>query len=492
MAAAPEPVQFRIETTAFDHQVAQVFRVTGSESISQLFDFVVDFGMPADAAALSADEILLTDIGLVMLSEGEEGRTIHGIIAGLERRYELDDKRGRVYRLHLVPHAHTLKLAKTQDIFLDTTIPQLVAEKLALHGLEQNAVSMLGLNANYASREFVVQFDETDLAFISRLTEHLGISFFFDQSSGTDRIVFCDSNSGFGTADSTRPLTLHKRDEGVGLFELKSAHQLIPAVFMMMDYNYRTPNADLSSAHESETGNLGGVVEWGAHHKSLAEGNALAKVRAEESESTQHIFEGLSNDCSIAAGHSVIIEGHADLDGLELLVTEVVHEASTASEMGLGAEQNSPYRNRFKAIARSQTYRPPRRTAKPRIAGLITGVVEPKDVDELEGNPKLDANGRYRIKFLFDTVPLGERQASHPVRQAQPSVGPNHGMHFPLRPGIEVVLGFVNGDPDRPIVVGALHNARTPSHVTTKNALENVVQTASGVRMVFRDGPLKS
>src|SRR5690606_28914516 len=137
----------------------------------------------------------------------------------------------------------------------------------------------------------------------------------------------------------------------------------------------------------------------------------------------------------------------------------------------------------FVAIDTVQPYRPPRITPRPRIPGLLTGVVEAKSSTDVERYARIDAEGRYWIKFLFDTVPIGERRASRPIRRAYTNVGSDYGMHFPLRPGVEVVMAFVNGDPDRPIVLGAVHNTRTPNPVMDKIGRTNMIKTASGIRM---------
>jgi len=154
---------------------------------------------------------------------------------------------------------------------------------------------------------------------------------------------------------------------------------------------------------------------------------------------------------------------------------------------GGGDAEESDYKNTFVGIDAKQHYRPPRVTPRPRIHGLLTGIVEAKSSTDVERYARVDDEGRYWIKFLFDNVPLGERRASRPVRRAQPTVGPDYGMHFPLRPGIEVVMAFVNGDPDRPIIVGAVHNTRTPNPVMSKIGRTNMLKTASGIKMRFKD-----
>ncbi len=468
----------------------QIYHLSGREAISRLFEFVIDVVVPAEGAKLDVQEVMLASAILVLSRDGEEERRIHGVIAGIDQRYDADPEAGSLYTLRLVPHVHSLTLVKTQDMFLDTSVPDLIEGKLESHGVASTGFSMASLTADYPERELIVQYQETDLAFVSRLTEHLGISFFFDHEGDWDQLVFCDSNDGFLRPKRGATLEMRKRDQGSGLYELRASTNAIPAMSMVMDYNYRTPDVDLTSSYDSEIGDVGGVVEWGSHHKDPAAGARLAQIRAQEHEARRLVYEGASTSCAVSAGYRYTIDGHPDLEGSELLVTEVEHEGHFTTLLGLGQQETGGYHNRFKAIPASQTYRPPRITPRPRIPGLVHGIVEPLEMEDVEPNPRIDGEGRYWIKFLFDMVPLGEQRASHPVRRAQPTVGARHGMHFPLRPGVEVLMGFVNGDPDRPIVLGAVHNARTPNVVVDKNALQSVIETVSGVKMTFKDPTL--
>src|SRR5262249_48145833 len=133
-------------------------------------------------------------------------------------------------------------------------------------------------------------------------------------------------------------------------------------------------------------------------------------------------------------------------------------------------------------------FRPPRITPKPTIAGVLSGVIEPHPDGEIGHYAEIDEHGRYTVRFFFDTSPLGARsRSSLPVRMAQPHAGPGYGMHFPLKPGIEVLVAFTEGDPDRPFIVGSVPNPITPSPVTRPNAIVNRIETATGVFIEMKD-----
>jgi type VI secretion system secreted protein VgrG len=170
----------------------------------------------------------------------------------------------------------------------------------------------------------------------------------------------------------------------------------------------------------------------------------------------------------------------------ELLVFDVTHEA-TIPVFGEAERDDAQYHyaNAFRAVPKGFTYRPPRLTPKPRIDGVVTGTIQPGPNGETGGIAQLDAEGRYTVQLHFDTAQPGEQKASHPIRMAQPFAGPSYGMHFPLRRGTEVLVAFVNGDPDRPVIVGALYNATSPNPVVASNATTHQIKSSSGVLFEF-------
>jgi type VI secretion system secreted protein VgrG len=183
---------------------------------------------------------------------------------------------------------------------------------------------------------------------------------------------------------------------------------------------------------------------------------------------------------SLSAGQRVTIHDVPSSHGDEaLLVVEVRHEAEIA--VFDEAAHEARYTNAFRAVPQGFTYRPPRRTPRPVIAGVVTGVVQLGPDGEKGGVAVIDAEGRYWVELHFDPAQPGAQKTSHPIRMAQPFAGPSYGMHFPLRRGTEVLVAFTNGDPDRPVIVGALYNATSPSPVATSSANKHRLQTAAGV-----------
>lgn len=463
----------RIESPAFAADSVQVVALEGRELLSQLFELHVQVVSTAPHG-LDVDAVIGAPATLILERGGVETRRLGGLVAGI--RDSLHEETGRmVYDLWFAPRAFRLGLVETYEIFMEVSIPDILRKKLERVGLQENEDYELRLTAAYPAREFVVQYKETDLAFVSRLAEHVGICFFFEHKKGKDVLVFSDHNSGFAPLVDGREVRFHKRGERRGVFALESHTRMTPAEYVVKDYNYRTPQVALRASSPTDRGDGGHVLEVGAHFKSADEGAQIARIRAEEVSAGRTIFEGSTDRHGFSAGATLLLEEHPRGD-LELLVTEVFHRAATTS-LGVGKEDQRDYEARFKAIPYKTPYRPQRLTPKPRIHGVITGVI---DAAAQGPYAELDADGRYRVRFLFDPGEAGGGQASRLVRMAQPHGGGGYGMHFPLRSGVEVILTFVDGDPDRPIILGVVPNPQTPSPVTAGNGTRNVIRTGGG------------
>lgn len=476
-------LEVRLESTEFPCGHLQIHRLTGREAISQLFEFDLEVvsTLPDEPTAAAMSSARAT---IVFHHDHVEVRRIHGMIVEVDEMLETEVET-RVYRLKFVPRAFRSTLIETQEVYQNLTVPEIIKQKLDLVGLGADDFEFR-LLATYPKLEFVVQYKETDLAFISRMAEHVGMSFFFVHDDGHDKMVFSDHKDGFARVPGHDTAHFQPRGEKNDVYHLEGKTRLIPSLYVMQDYNYRLPALDITGSAESAVGFAGGVVEHGAHYKTPEAGKALAQIRAEEREATRYVYTGKSEMCWFHAGVRFKLEGHSRLEKDDLLIIEVHHRIIQAVSTHGGASDER-YTNTFTAIDATLTYRPPRITPKPRIHGLLTGVVEQAPETDITKYAVLDDHGRYTIRFLFDTAPMGEHKASRPVRMLQPHAGPDYGIHFPLKPGVEVLLAFVNGDPDRPLIVGAVPNPETPSPVRAQNSLMNRIKTVSGILFEMKD-----
>ena len=365
-------VTARLTSPHFDCSQLQIRTLHGREAISRPFRFevevvVLDPGELVESAVVGADATLVFEQG------GAEARSIHGMVAELDDLLDAD-LAFRSYRLVLVPHAFRLTMVETQEVFLELSVPDILRAKLERVGLGAQDVDYR-LTATYPVREFVVQYRETDLAFVSRLTEHLGVGYYFEHDSGFDKLVFFDGPGAHRPIDGEEKVEFRMRGERGGVHRIERRALMMPAAFVTQDYNYRSPQMDLTASYESPHGNAGGVVEYGGHHKNPGEGAALARIRAEARETECRFFHGEADVCRFRAGATFELTDHPRLQKARFLLVEVEHHlVQTVMSTATGDEH--AYRVTFRAVDAVIPYRPPRVTPKPRIHGFVTATVE--------------------------------------------------------------------------------------------------------------------
>jgi type VI secretion system secreted protein VgrG len=466
-----------IESKSFSNTQLRVRSLRGRERIGKLFEFEVELVI-LEGAGPERAELIAAPVTLVFAPQEGEG-DVHRVHTHIFSRSEdLNSAEGpRVLRLTLVPRAAALAAIETSETFVNQSVPDVVRHKLEIVSLEHEGA--FRLRETYAPREFIAQYQESELSFVSRLCEHLGISFFFEHGDKSSDLVFTDHAEGFPLFLPQPLARVAKGAEGVGVHALSVAQRAVGRIYAVHDYNELTPLVDLTAEHVMADGHGGGVIEFGTHHRTLAEAAALAKVRAEHWHALEFVYEGRSNEPRLHAGQRVRIEAGPHHDALSLCIIEVEH-AATQTVAGFDATEVA-YQNSFKAILADKTFRPPRETPKPRIAGVFTGTIDP-GVGVVPGPyASLDVFGRYLVKFHFDVQHPGDRPASCPVRMLQNHAGSGYGTHFPLKPGTEVAVAFIGGDPDRPIIVGALPNVLAQSPVTALNPGVHRIQTSQGI-----------
>jgi type VI secretion system secreted protein VgrG len=471
-------MRIALESAHFACDGLHVLRLTGTSAISRLFSYNLEVAF-LERGAPKPSELLGESVTIVLAppAPGASMR-VHGIIDAIDDHL-LDAEGRRIVHLRVVPRAKRLALGASQEVYLDRNVPTLLVEKLAAVGLAEGGDVVLNLESTYPKRDFIVQYEETDLDFVCRLAEHVGISFYVEHHGDADRLVLTDHAGGF--ALPPREVPFHARGEQRGIFRLAVEHRMVPKTYTVHDYNYRLPQLAPLGSHElpADVGYAGDVIEVGPHAKTPEEAKLFARVRAEERQAGQLVYVGESAVPSLDAGIRLRVTEHPELDALDLTVVEVTHEAT----QGLGhGDARSAYTNRFRAIPGGRTFRPPRITRRPKIHGLVTGVIDASHGGDAVYAP-IDDQGRYAVRFLFDLATPEGQVPSHAVRMIQNHAGAGYGTHLPLKPGVEVLLAFVNGDPDRPVIVGTVPNPLTPSPVNRTRADLHVMRTSSGTRI---------
>ncbi|MFO0616717.1 MAG: type VI secretion system tip protein TssI/VgrG [Polyangiaceae bacterium] len=486
------PRSVKLESEEFACADLDVVRVDGVEEISELYRFEVTLRPhEADHHVLDVEEIVGAEATLRFTDDhGITVRAVHAVVAGARALVDGSVTKGMsrtpvVYRVVLRPRAHVIDLVATQEVFLNLSVPEIIALKFERM---DPSYAVFRVRETYPKREFVVQYRETDLAFVRRLAEHVGLAFHFENVEGVDgteqeRIVFSDRPDAMPQRFA-EPLAFGPREEHPAVHELEIAARAVPHFFAVQDYDYRHPRLDLGATAEVPEG-MGGVVEYGTHHKSPEEGQHLANVRAEAAQAARRRLAGKGVVGWLSAGTRFKLE-HSPFPGpAELVVARVEHRMEQPQAIaGAPARDASGYDNSFEAVSADRAYRPPRVTPRPRIHGFLTAVVQ-ADPGSSSSEPALDDEGRYHVQFHFDTADREGHRASRPIRLALPFAGPNQGMHFPLTPETEVLVAFTDGDPDRPVIIGAVQNAVTPIRVSAADAHMHRIRSRHGLIVEF-------
>ncbi|HZF52263.1 MAG TPA: type VI secretion system tip protein TssI/VgrG, partial [Polyangiaceae bacterium] len=414
-----DTLSVRLESPAFAGGAVELYELSGREVISQLFELELKLvSKSKDSAALDEEALLSEPMTVVFLRGEAEVRRMFGMVVSVRDALHTETLH-LAYTLTFVPRAFRMTLTETSEIFMDLTVPEIIKKKLERANLHEGDDFELRLAASYPPREYVVQYKETDLQFVSRLAEHLGISFFFEHRDGRDVVVFSDDNSGFQPIAGDGRAHFYARGEHMGVHRLQGTTRTIPNRYVVKDYNYRTPQVPLMASATVSEAAAGDIVEYGAHFKTPDEGERIAAIRAEELRAGRKVFEGESDVQAFSAGARVMIEGHPRGD-VELLVVEVRHRLQQGA-LGTGAGSEHAYANEFRAIPFTTPFRPPRVTPKPRVHGVIPGIVEAAAKSKYA---EVDEAGRYHVRFIFDTSGAEDGRASRPIRMAQPHAGP--------------------------------------------------------------------
>lgn len=482
---------FKLRSSVFPESTLLLgFR--GVEAISRPYVFDVYLSIPdADSESLDLDDAIGSKAALWAQPDGKEEYLVHGILSAVE----LVQQANGAALLHatLVPHLWNLTQTLHSRIFTNETIPEIIELILKDGGLTTDDY-VLKLYSSYEPEEHVCQYKESDFDFISRWMEREGIYYFFEQTESGEKLVITDSKS-FHEPLRPEPVRYHPVAGGdvtstESFDSFMCRHAQLPATVRLKDYNYNNPALDVSgSAPVSQTG-FGEINLYSARFFTPDAGKRLARLRAEEMLARKVVFHATGTVHRLRPGYVFDLEDHPRTAlNSRYLTTELSHLCSQAagSEMVrqlLGADADDVYRVDVTGIPASVQFRAERRAPWPRIYGYEGGTIEGEAESEYA---QIDEHGRYKVKFSFDESVLKGARASTFVRMVQPHGGVIEGWHFPLRKGTEIILSFLGGDPDRPVIVGVVPNALTPSPVSSTNHTTNVIQTGGRNRLELED-----
>ena len=467
-----------------------VLEFTGNEGISQLARFDIKLLCP-DANINFSDVVSKrASLRIWRWQDSDYTGVYHGIISNFEQIGQ--DQDYAVFRAILVPSVWRLTINYKSIIYQDMSVPDIVDDVLESNGLLPNDDYRFSLQGTYPPinqppREFCVQYRETDFNFISRLMEDEGIFYFFEYNDDKEVMVIADSNSVF---PKTNPLSEIAFEQPSGLQDpeeeyihpLTYRENVLPSTFMLKDYNYGTPQTDLSAQSQLTSREFQYVYDYPGGHGALDQGTNLARIRNEESEALWKIVSGGSNCRSFTAGGVFTLTDHPreDLEG-DYLLTRVSHHAVQGGPMA--TDVKTSYNNDFVCIPADTIYRPPRITPKAKVQGTQTATVVGPQGEELY----MDEKGRAKVQFHWDLSGQNNENSSCWVRVSHGYAGQRHGIEFPPLVDDEVVVDFLEGDPDRPLIVGRVYNELNMPPLSPEDRIQNIILTPYQHRLIFDD-----
>jgi type VI secretion system VgrG family protein len=488
-------INLRFESRALPADTFQVLQFDGEEEISKLYHF--ELLLVSRDPDIDFEAVLESSAQLAITAQGNT-RYLNGMISRFDQGGQWQNGLYE-YRAVLVPRLWIMAQSTQNQIFRELTVLDIVESELSSiskkgsHPLVRDGLSVddyeIYTIRDYDEREYVVQYKETDHNFISRLMEHEGIYYYFEQDDIHEKLVVTDAmateeitGDSYAVFQSEASATHY--DSNV-VYKLTRSQQQIPDSVLVKDFNYRSPSMPMQSDSQVDENGIGFVTEFGAHFKEPEQGQVLATLRAEEFRCRQNVYTGESNIAAMTCAGLYSLGQHFRREyNQTYMITRVKHSGSQEIE-SWGNVGSTRYNNEFDCIPSGIPYRPERLTPKPKLYGIMNGTID----SELDtGRADIDELGRYKVMMPFDISGVGPGMGSRRIRMAQPYGGGGSGMSFPLIKGTEVIWTCIDGDIDRPIITGAVPNPLNPSVTTVENNTSNVIRTTSGITMGFHDG----
>jgi len=425
----------------------------GDERVSGLFRF--ELGLLTEDPSFSMDSLLNQPVVVSITLHDDSDRNFHGIINHIEE-VETRSEGATLYRATMVPWTWLLTLFTDCRIFQNMAVPDIVQKVFKDRGFTDYTSRTTG---TYPTREYCVQYRETDFNFISRLLEDEGIFYFFEHDNDKHTLVLADQPTasvacpGQSTlAYDTVPGLWH--DEDV-LLSLRRAKYIRVGKVTENDYDFTKPKTSLD-ANLDASPRPGEFYEYPGNYTTKDDGSRYARVRLEEQEVKLLTVSAETNCRALCPGYQFTLTGYWKEDANQAYsILAVHHKAASNSYISHERQQAFDYRNTIEVIPQSTPYHPPRTSRRPFIQGAQTAVVVGKSGEEIW----VDQYGRVKVQFFWDRAGNMDENSSCWIRVAQIWAGKGWGAIFTPRIGQEVIVDFLEGDPDRPIITGRVYNA---------------------------------
>jgi type VI secretion system secreted protein VgrG len=440
--------------TPLGKDVLLLTALDGTETVSRGFVYTIEMLSLASEAEVRT---LLGKPVTIWLRNDIEAvrRPLHGYIRRLTR-LTVDPRGYRRWRAEVAPWLWFLTRSVDCRIYQNLTIPEILRSVFDDHGLSHYEFRLPG---QYEKLVFCVQYRESVFAFVSRLMEHVGIFYWFEHHQDRHVLVLADANN-MASYTQPRQVTLSLRPDLGEIQELEHDYAFLTGNWALDDFDFEVPTKTLRT-HEPTTLDVAPmkrfeIFDYPGSFMERDHGSRLTRLRMEGEEARHHQVSGAGSYVGFNPGKRFTLTA-TETEGGEkpatYLLTEVRHSARDSSYFSTEADP-ATYSNRFICIPVGVQFRPERLTPKPIVQGPQTATV----VGPAGENIHTDQYGRVRLLFHWDRRGKRDEHASCWIRVSQVSAGSHWGSLAIPHVGQEVMVAFLEGDPDRPIVIGHMHN----------------------------------
>lgn len=490
MAESKYTELFRFEADGMPEDTFHVLSFRGTEALSSLFSFDVE--LVSKNMSLDLEELLS---GNAKLTIKRGGGFPDAVFAGRPAAARQTGSFGEYayYSVTLRPAFWKFTQLVQSAIFLNKTAPETVDELIS--GERGFPLSFeMRLTAEYPKQEFAMQHEESVYDYIAWRMEQQGAYFYFAPDG--DKVIFSDSPQSHDGPAGTIYYSPATGLEGDKTGEVATSFSLcqtpLPARVVVRSYSWKNPNVPIVAEADVSPRGFGDVYLAHEPAETHADAQRIAEIRAEELKCRSKIYSGVSASPLMRPGAVFTLDRHYNEKfNRDYMVTEVTHEGAQEAfiSMGLGipirgAVEHLFYRNEFRCIESDTPYRPPRTAPRAKITGVMRAFV---DGAGSGARAETDEYGRYKLIFPFDISGRKGGNGSCWIRMSQQQAGPDSGLALPVQPGVEALVSFEEGDPDRPYISGVLASGETGSIYGSGNRNISGLRTAGGNQITIND-----
>jgi type VI secretion system secreted protein VgrG len=437
-------------------------RFVFSEGLSQLFSVKAE--VYGNGREIKPAELIGKEVTITLELGGKKQRYIHAVVAdvtalGARVSKEAAEAEYRDYSLQLVASAWYMQHRINSRIFRKKNVLKIVEQIAGEHGVKIDVAAKV--QGSYPDYDFKVQYEENDLDFIQRLLQQEGIFYYFEHTKSAHKLILADKATAYEPCAEAKVKFNNGSLAEAHIHHWQKALVMAPGKYVQRGFDLKKP-ASLPTGEANKGRLVSGHADYEVFHYDAESefhprSKHIADIRLEALQRDIERRTGASNCRSFSIGKTFTLTEHEDNAeaGKQYVITELVLTAAIASQTGAAKTSQQQISNTFYCVPKDVAYRPHLSLVKPLITGVQSATVTCKGSEEIS----VDELGRVTVKFHWDRSDITDHESSCPIRVSQNWAGKNWGAFFFPRRDQEVLVEFLNGDPDQPVIIGAVYNS---------------------------------